>query len=328
MSKPFIVAELSCNHLGSFQRAGRIVREAAHAGADGIKFQVWQQDTMCIDPIYTLDHGPWAGRTLVDLYREAYTPWEWLPQLFDYARDLGLTPFASPFDRASVDFLETLRCPIYKIASFELVDLGLIEYAASKGKSVFMATGMASDKDIERAVWAARAAPDITLLKCTSAYPADPETANLPAMLANAKRYDVMPGLSDHSPGIGVAVAAAALGAKVIEKHLTLSRGDGGPDAGFSMEPDEFALMVTECRRAAAAVQPIRSGPVMGESPALRRSLWFKRDVAAGQVITPDDVCTARPALGLSPHQLGEVLGKRVSVSVCANSPVTKAVLQ
>jgi N-acetylneuraminate synthase len=328
MRTPFIVSELSCNHLGSFERAAQIVEAAAHAGADGIKFQVWEQDTMCIDPAYTLNHGPWAGRTLVDLYREAYTPWEWLPQLFGYARDLGLIPFASPFDKASVDFLETLRCPIYKIASFELVDLGLIEYAASKGKSVFMATGMANDKDIERAVWAARAARDITLLKCTSAYPADPETANLPAMLTNAKRYNVFPGLSDHSPGIGVAVAAAALGAKVIEKHLTLSRGDGGPDAGFSMEPDEFARMVMECRRAAAAVQPMHSGPVMGESPALRRSLWFKRDVAAGQIITEDDVCTARPALGLSPHQIGEVLGKRASVSVCANSPVTQVALQ
>ena len=328
MTSPFICAELSCNHLGSFERAAQIIDAAARAGADAIKFQVWQQDTMCIDPSYTLNHGPWAGRTLVGLYREAYTPWEWLPQLFDYARDLGLTPFASPFDKASVDFLETLRCPIYKIASFELVDVGLIEYAASKGKSVFMATGMANDKDIERAVWAARAARDITLLKCTSAYPADPETANLPAMLANAKRYNVFPGLSDHSSGIGVAVAAAALGAKVIEKHLTLSRHDGGPDAGFSMEPTEFKQMVIECRRAAAAVQPRYNGPTMGESPALRRSLWFKRDVAAGQIITADDVCTARPALGLPPHQIGEVLGKRASISVCANSPVTQAALQ
>jgi N-acetylneuraminate synthase len=187
---------------------------------------------------------------------------------------------------------------------------------------------MAREEDIRRAVDAARGSPSITLLKCTSAYPADPRDANLPAMLAMTRQFGVYPGLSDHSPGIGVAVAAATLGATVIEKHLTLARADGGPDAEFSMEPDEFAQMVVECRRAVDAVRPRPVQPAMSEASKLRRSLWFKRNVAAGQVITEADVCTARPALGLSPHRLSDVLGRQASISVSARTPVTEAVLR
>ena len=298
---PFIVAEMSANHLGSFERALAIVDAAAKAGADAIKLQTWMPDTMCIDRSYTLESGPWAGRKLFDLYREAHTPWEWHAPIFKRARELGMVPFSAAFDCASVDFLETLGVDRHKVASFELADLPLIRYMASKGKPMILSTGMASQDEIERAFWMARSETSnwVTILKCTSAYPADPSDANLASMRGF---FQSSYGLSDHSLGIGLAVAATALGATYIEKHLTLARADGGPDAGFSMEPHEFQELVWECRRAAAAIGEVKYGPGPNESTALRRSLWVHRDVVAGERLRlARNVGTARPALGLPP---------------------------
>ncbi len=325
MNKPFIVAEMSANHLGSLDRALAIVDAAAAAGADAVKLQTWAPGTMCIDQSFTLNTGPWAGRRLADLYEEAWLPWQFHKPIFDRCAERGIECFSAPFDRASVDFLETLGCPRYKIASFELVDLPLIAYAASKGKPIILSTGMASVMEIASARDAAKAAPWITQLKCTSAYPADASDANLASIShGNSHSIDSDFGLSDHTPGIGVAVAAAALGAVMIEKHLTLARADGGPDAGFSMEPAEFAQLVTECRRAAAAIGTVQYGCSHGESTALRRSLWFKRDLPAGHVITEEDTCTARPALGISPVRLSLVLGTALSKAAHAGQPVTE----
>lgn len=298
---PFIVAELSANHLGNFRRAMALVDAAAEAGADGLKLQTWKPGTMCISD-YTLDHGPWKGRKLRSLYEEAHTPWEWHRPLFDRARKLGMIPFSAAFDRESVDFLETLEVDRHKVASFELTDTPLIEYAAGKRKPMILSSGMATRDerfDALDACFRGNAACDVTVLHCTSAYPAAAEDANLATMVAarGAKR-----GLSDHTLGIGVAVGAAALGAVMIEKHLTLSRLDGGPDAGFSMEPHEFKQMVVECRRAAAAIGEVKFGPGPNESTELRRSLWVTQDVKAGDVVAfGRNTGTARPALGLAP---------------------------
>lgn len=328
MNKPFIVAEMSCNHLGSYERAVNIVHAASFAGADAIKFQVWKPDTMCLDHSYTIEHGPWAGWKLVDLYRDAHTPWEWLPSLFAIAQQLGLVPFASPFDRESVDYLQMIDCPMYKIASFELVDLDLISYAAKTGKPMIMSIGMAERHEVARAFTAARQhTNDVTLLKCTSAYPADASDANL-ATLDELAFAGASVGISDHSPGIGVAVAAVARGATMVEKHLTLARADGGHDAGFSMEPGEFKHLVEECRRAAAAVGRVTYGPQASESTALRRSLWFCRDLPAGHVLTDADIRTARPALGLPCDHLPGLIGTVLTKPVASGQPVTMETVQ
>lgn len=280
--RPFIVAELSANHLGSLDRALRIIRAAKDAGADAIKFQTYTVKGMVSDPDKVLSSGPWAGRSQGDLYAEAMTPRSWHQALFEYARSISIEPFSTPFTPDDVDFLEELDCPRYKIASFELTDLALIRYAASKGKPLIISTGMATREDITAAVLNALDAGcvDITLLKCTSAYPADVADANLAtlASLRNAPCISAV-GLSDHTLGIAVPVAATALGAAMIEKHLTLSRDDGGPDAAFSLEPDEFAEMVKACRDAAAAIGEVRYGPTPSEasSLALRRPTGGKR---------------------------------------------------
>ncbi len=267
-----IVAELSANHLGSFGRAIAIVEAAARAGADAVKLQTFTPEQMA-DADTVVEEGPWAGCNLVDLYRRAHVPREWHAQLFQRARALGMAAFSSVFHPDDVDFLEGLGCPMYKIASFELLDLPLIYRAARTGRPIVMSTGMATFEEIEKAVLATKAAgcTDLTLLKCTSAYPASPTDANLatgPSMASCWKR--VRWGVSDHTMGIGVAVAAAALGATMIEKHLTLRRSHGGPDASFSMEPEEFAQMVTECRRAEQAIGGVRYGPSESEAAHLK----------------------------------------------------------
>lgn len=317
---PFIVAEMSANHLGSFERAIEIVEAAATAGADAIKVQTWAPDTMCVDPSYRLPHGPWAGRSLFDLYREAWMPWDWLAPIFFMARKNGLIPFSAAFDNASVDFLETLNVDRHKCASFELTDLPLIRYMASKGKPMILSTGMATQDEVLQAVLAIPEGygPQVTLLKCTSAYPSDASDANLSTM----QGWDGDWGLSDHSLGIGVAVAAAALGATYIEKHLTLSRADGGPDAGFSMEPAEFKQMVQECRRAAAAIGVPSYGPGPNESTELRRSLWVIRDIANGEELELGrNVASARPALGVHPDT--NLFGTVALNDIKAGTPLT-----
>lgn len=330
--KPFIVAEMSANHLGSFDRAIKIVEAAAWAGADAVKLQTWMPGTMCVSD-YTLSDGPWAGRKLRDLYEEAWTPWEWHAPLFKRARELGLIPFSAAFDRESVDFLETLGVDRHKVASFELTDLPLIRYMASKGKPMILSTGMATEDEIEAAAEAAEGAPSLTLLRCTSAYPADATDANLATM----EDYGWLDtycfpagkgvGISDHTIGIGVAVAATALGATMLEKHLTLSRKDGGPDAGFSMEPHEFKQLVEECRRADAAIGVVRYGPGPNESTALRRSLYVVKAMEAGEELTEENLRTARPALGLPPSEIDSILGKRVKIRIEAGTPFTRDML-
>lgn len=286
---PFIVAELSANHLGSLSRARALVDCAAAAGADAIKLQTFTPEQM-VDPGSTMTSGPWAERDLLDLYREAHTPRQWHAELFDQARALGMVAFSSAFHPDDVDFLETLGCPIYKIASFELTDRNLITRAARTGKPLIMSTGMAALEEIGAAVDAAFGCQDLTLLRCTSAYPAPAADANLLAGRALSGytfgriAYGTSWGLSDHTLGSSVAIAATALGATVIEKHLTLARADGGPDAGFSLEPREFAQMVKACREAKAALGEVRYGPTHAEasSLALRRQPGGKRGQIQG----------------------------------------------
>lgn len=314
---PFIVAELSCNHLGDLKRALRLVDAAAAAGADAVKVQVWSPDSMVLDRTLPAPK-PWTG-TLFDLYREAWTPWDWLPELFERARGHGFVPFGAAFDVESVDYLETMGVDRHKVASFELTDLPLIRYMASKGKPMILSTGMAEIEEIAAAV--EEACSPLTLLKCTSAYPAHASDANLAAMISLSNWTNLI-GISDHSLGIGVAVASSALGATYIEKHLTLSRSDGGPDAAFSMEPAEFAQMVNECRRAAAAIGEVKYGPGPHESTAMRRSLWVCADISPGEpLILGRNVRTARPALGLPPSF--DLSNKLASQALRANTPLT-----
>lgn len=327
MSKLEIVAELSANHLGSLDRALKIVDAAAEAGATHVKLQTWSPDTMCIDRSYTLQHGPWAGRILFDLYREAWTPWEWHKPIFDYARTLGLIPFSAAFDRASVDFLETLGVDRHKVASFELTDLPLIRYMASKGKPIIISTGMGTVYEIDSAILATTSykggeqhTVPVTVLKCTSAYPAPAIEANLTTMV-DWQRRGFKAGLSDHTMGIGVAVAAATMGATMIEKHLTLSRSDGGPDAGFSMEPAEFKQMVIECHRAVESMGILKFSPSQSESTSLRRSLWVSRDMKQGDnLVLGFNVVTARPELGMSPST--QLTGRVAKIDLAAGQPL------
>lgn len=316
---PFIVAELSANHLGSLSRALQIVDAAADAGADAIKVQTWTADTMCLDTNFVLDHGPWKGQRLVDLYREAWLPWEWHKPIFDHARKRGLIPFSAAFDRESVDFLERLGVDRHKVASFELTDIPLIRYMASKGKPMILSTGMASHEEVMRAwVEASTNKNRVTMLKCVSAYPADASECNLAAICGGSDW-----GLSDHTQGSAVAVAATALGACMIEKHLTLSRADGGPDAGFSMEPAEFAQMVKDCRTAAAAIGEDTWGPTASESTELRRSLYISQDTAKGdKLVLYRNVRTARPAKGLPPST--DISSAYASRALRAGEPLTQ----
>jgi sialic acid synthase SpsE len=312
-----ICAELSANHLGSLSRALEVVDAAAWAGADLFKVQTWSPNSMCISD-YALDHGPWAGRKLVDLYEQAFLPWEWHATIFKHARLRGLIPFSAAFDWEAVDFLETLGVDRHKVASFELTDLPLIRYMASKGKPMILSTGMATTAEIAEAMMVATWRP--TVLRCTSAYPAPLEQANL-AVLAGWQHAGFRYGLSDHTMTNDAAVVATALGASMIEKHLTLARGFGGPDAGFSLEPQEFAQMVQAVRRAAAALGEVKYGPGPGEDPTLRRSLWVRQDTAAGEPLCfGENVVTARPALGLPPAT--SLVGKLAARPLKAGTPL------
>jgi len=325
-SRPFIVAELSANHLGGLERALRLIDAAKQAGADAVKFQTYRAAEMVGPPGYAIQDGPWAGRDLLSLYKEAETPRAWHQALFEYARSAGIEAFSTPFSRDDVDFLEEFDCPRYKIASFELVDLPLIRYAARTGKPLIMSTGMATREEIENAVAeAARTCDDITLLKCTSAYPATVADANLRTMIGMEEQFGCRFGLSDHTQGIAVPVAATVMGAAMIEKHLTLSRAEGGPDAAFSLEPAEFAIMVKACRESADALGVVKYGPAPTEMPqvGLRRSLYFSEDLEAGRMIRPTSVRTARPALGLPPAMIDSVIGAQLARPVKAGEPVT-----
>jgi len=330
--RPFIIAEMSGNHNQSLERALAIVEAAAAAGADAVKLQTYTADTMTLD-IHEGDffiedpNSLWKGQSLYRLYQEAYTPWEWHEPIFRRCRELGLLAFSTPFDESAVDFLESLDVPAYKIASFENTDLVLIRKAAATGKPLIISTGMATAAELDEAMRAAReaGAKHIVLLKCTSTYPASPENSNLATIPHMESLFGCQVGLSDHTMGVGVAVAAVALGATVIEKHFTLSRADGGVDAAFSMEPEEFRRLVEETKRAWQALGRVHYGPTEAEKPSLkhRRSLYVSRDIKAGEPFTRDNVKAIRPGLGLPTKYLEAVLGKTAKRDVKKGTPVT-----
>ena len=317
----YIVAELSANHGHKLENALASVRAAKAAGADAIKIQTYTADTITLDcdkPDFQVNSGTmWDGVTLHQLYEQAYTPWEWHKVIFDEAKQVGIDCFSTPFDKTAVDFLEELGNPIYKIASFEITDIPLIEYAASKHKPMVISTGIATPDDIQLALDACKRVgnDDITLLHCVSAYPAPMELVNLRTMTDMAKRYGVRVGLSDHTKGSDVAIAAVALGAAMVEKHFILDRSIGGPDAAFSMQQDEFASMVQSIRNVEKALGTVAyktdSSAIKGRE--FSRSLYVAKDMKAGDIITEQNVRSVRPGYGLAPKYLPEILGKRVN---------------
>lgn len=329
---PYVIAEMSGNHGGELARAMAVVEAAASAGADAIKLQAYTADSLTLDsdsePFVISSGSHWDGRTLHDLYTEAATPWEWMPELKRTADSLGLGFFSSVFDTDAVAFLDELGAPAFKVASAELVDLPLIESIAQTGKPVIISTGMASLPEIEDAVAAVRdvaADAAIVLLKCTAAYPAAPEELNLATIADLAARFSVPVGFSDHTVGSLAAVTAVGCGATMIEKHVCVSRAEAGSDAHFSMEPDEFADFVSAIRTAAAARGAVSYGPTPGESQSLpfRRSLFIVEDVAAGGVLTTSNVRSVRPANGLPPKHLGQVLGRKAARDLKRGAPLT-----
>ena len=322
---PFIIAELSGNHNQDFSLAKAMIEAAAKTGVDAIKLQTYTADSMTLDVrneefMVSAQGSLWEGDNLYDLYAKASTPYEWHKPLFDYAKSLGLIAFSSPFDIAAVNFLEELEVPLYKIASFELTDLPLIAAVAKTGKPMIMSTGMATKTEIEEAVSLVRSIGDndITLLKCTSTYPAKIEDSNLATLADLAKTFDCQVGLSDHTQGFAAAVAATALGASVIEKHFVLDRSAGGVDAAFSMEPDELAQLVSTCRQAKAALGEVTYGGTKAEQDyrKYRRSIYISKDSKKGDKLTGSNMQIIRPSLGLAPKHWPDVLGKTLSVDV------------
>ncbi|HEV7649578.1 MAG TPA: pseudaminic acid synthase [Actinophytocola sp.] len=330
--RPFVIAEMSGNHNGSLDRALAIVDAVAASGAQALKLQTYRADTITIDvdlPAFRIsdDHALWGGENLYRLYEKAHTPWEWHGPIFERAHSLGLTVFSSPFDPTAVDLLESLDAPAYKIASAEIVDLPLIELCARTGKPLVISTGMANVAEIHAAVSAARAAGNdqLIVLGCTASYPAPPQESNLRGIPLIADTFDVVPGLSDHTMGIGVPVAAVAMGACAVEKHVTLSRADGGVDSEFSLEPAELAALVTETERAWQALGAPRIGPRDSEREVLRlrRSLYVVADVEAGDEVTRENVRSIRPSGGLLPASLETVLGRTFRTAAVKGTPLT-----
>lgn len=331
---PYVIAELSGNHNGDLQRALALVDAAAEAGADAIKLQTYTADTITLDsdlPDFVISKGPWAGRRMHALYEEAHTPWAWHEALFARARARGLAAFSTPFDATAVEFLRRLNPPAWKIASFELVDLPLIERVARAGGPMIMSTGMATLAETEAAVSAARGAGcrDLMLLYCVSGYPTPEGEANLLTLPHLAATFGLPVGLSDHTMGVAVPVAAVTLGAVAIEKHLTLARADGGPDAGFSLEPAEFAQMVREVRAAAAALGRVTYELKPSEAPSrpFRRSLYAVAHIAEGEVLTEANVRSIRPAHGLAPRHLPAILGRRATRAIARGTPLSWALI-
>ena len=325
----YVIAEMSANHRHDIATALKIIAAAGDCGADAVKIQTYTPDTLTIDErsrYFRIEGTPWHGKTLYDLYAQAYTPWEWHPQLKEAANDLGMDLFSSPFDGSAVDFLENLGVPAYKVASFELVDMILLRRIAATGKPVIMSTGMATLSEIDEAVQTLRrhGCSQIALLKCTSAYPAMPQDANLKTIPHMSASFGVPAGLSDHSPGIAVAVAAVALGACIVEKHLTLRRSEGGPDASFSLEPDEFKAMVDAVRTAEQAVGEVSYDITASqvENRVFRRSLFVVRDVGAGEALTLENVRSIRPGHGLHTRYLEKVLGRRARGDIPRGTPL------
>jgi pseudaminic acid synthase len=328
---PFIVAEMSGNHNQSLERALAIVDAAASAGVHALKIQTYTADTMTLDLdskdfSITDTDSLWKGTTLYKLYEQAHTPWEWHRPIFDRCHERGLVGFSTPFDSSAVDFLESLGAPLYKIASFENADLPLIRKVAATGKPMIISTGMASLAELDETVRAAREAGcrNLILLKCTSSYPAPPRESNIRTIPHMRELFDVEVGLSDHTPGIGVPLAAIALGATIIEKHFTLNRAEGGVDAAFSLEPDEMKALVDESLRTWEALGDIRYGRTAGEKKSLqfRRSLYITQDMKAGESITAENVRAIRPGYGLPPKFYDNIIGRRVRQDVKKGTPL------
>lgn len=332
---PYVIAEMSGNHNGDIDRAFALIDAAKDAGADAVKLQTYTADTITINhhgPGFDIEGGLWAGRTLYELYQEAGTPWEWHAALFEHARERGITIFSSPFDPTAVAFLDNLGAPAFKIASFELVDLPLIELCARTGKPLIMSTGMACEREIAEAVETARQAGNdqIVLLHCVSGYPTPIADSNLRRIPRLAERFGTVIGLSDHTPGTVVPIAATALGARVIEKHFTLRRADGGPDAAFSLEPEELRQLVDGTRAGwdslgdgIERVEASEAGSVQ-----FRRSLYVVADIPAGGIFTPDNVRSIRPGFGLPPKEIRNVVGKRACRALPRGTPLGRDMVE
>jgi len=335
-SNVFIVAELSANHLHNFENAVKLIKEAAKAGVDAVKLQTYTADTITIDcnnDYFKINQGTlWDNRNFYDLYKEAYTPWEWQPKLKKIAEEEGLICFSSPFDKTAVDFLEDMNVPAYKVASFEITDIPLIEYVASKGKPMILATGIATLSDIEEAVNACRRVGNnqIAILKCTSAYPAPLEDMNLKTIPNIAETFGVISGLSDHTLGITVPIAAVSLGAKIIEKHFTLSRADGGPDAAFSLEPEELKAMVKAIRETEKALGKVSYNLTdkMKNSREFSRSLFVVQDIKKGEAFTEKNLRSIRPGFGMHTKYYMNVMGKLAKSDIKKGTPMSWELLE
>jgi len=332
---PYIIAELSANHNGQLDKAFKIIKMAKQAGADAVKLQTYRPDTITLDcdsEEFQIKGGLWDGRTLYELYEEAHMPWEWHKPLFEYAAELDITIFSSPFDRSAVDLLEDLNAQAYKIASFEAVDLPLIKYVAATGKPMMISTGMADIEEIGEAVQAARdgGCKELALLHCVSGYPAPAGDYNLRTLLDMQQRFGVPIGLSDHTIDNTTAIASVALGACIIEKHVTLDRNGGGPDDSFSLEPDELKALCDGAKTAWSALGQIDYGRKSSElsNVKFRRSLYFVRDMQAGEVITEAHVRSVRPGYGLAPKELENIQGKPVLQNISKGTPVSWELLQ
>jgi pseudaminic acid synthase len=327
---PYVIAELSANHNGSIETALKLIDEAKRAGADAVKLQTYRPDTITLEldtPEFRINEGLWGGKTLYELYHEAHTPWEWHKTLFEHARHREITIFSSPFDATSVDFLESLDAPAYKIASFEAVDLPLIRYVASQGKPLIISTGMADEQEIQEAVEVSRSAgcSQLALLRCVSGYPAPSDEYNLRTIPDMQARFGTLVGLSDHTLDNTTAIAAVAMGASIIEKHFTLDRLGGGPDDSFSLEPTELNALCRDVKIAWQSMGSIEYGckPSERANVKFRRSLYFIKPLHPGDVITEDAIKSVRPGYGLAPKYLPEVIGRRVKKPVCYGDPVT-----
>lgn len=331
---PYIIAELSANHNGKLETALKIIEEAKKAGADAIKLQTYTADTITLDcdsEEFQIRGGLWDGKTLYQLYQEAHMPWDWHATLFEHARKLGITIFSSPFDNTAVDLLESLNAPAYKIASFEAVDLPLIKYVASTGKPMIISTGMADVEEIQEAIDAARegGCKELAILHCVSGYPAPAEDYNLRTIPDMMQRFGLVTGLSDHTLDNTTAITSVALGASIIEKHFTLDRSGGGPDDSFSLEPAELAALCRDSKTAWAALGKVDYGRKSSEqgNAKFRRSLYFVKNLKAGEVITADAVRSVRPGFGLAPKHLQQILGKNAARDIKANTPTSLEVL-
>lgn len=328
---PYIIAELSANHNGKLDTALRIIEEAKKSGADAVKLQTYTADTITLNSDadeFRIKGGLWDGRTLYDLYQEAHMPWDWHKPLFDHACNLGITIFSSPFDNTAVDLLEDLNAPAYKIASFEAVDLPLIKYVATTGKPMIISTGMADAEEIAEAIEAARegGCKELAILHCVSGYPAPAADYNLRTIIDMIERFGLVTGLSDHTLDNTTAITSVALGASIIEKHFTLDRSGGGPDDSFSLEPAELTALCRDSKTAWQALGSVNYGRKSSEqgNAQFRRSLYFVKDLKAGDVITEDAVRSVRPGFGLAPKYLDIIVGKKVTIAVKANTPVTQ----